>query len=104
MAHTTLQFGRLVVFTARYPAAYVVKVSQGMYSEAGIPDILCILDGHYFGFEVKRPVLGKLSKLQEVAMGKIEKAGGTAAVVSWPEEAYRVIDIWRGEHGKGTAG
>ena len=41
----------------KYPDAFVVKISQGAYSEAGIPDILMIKDGHYFGFEVKRPVV-----------------------------------------------
>ena len=38
---------------AKYPKAYVVKISQSMYSQAGIPDIMMIYCGHYFGFEVK---------------------------------------------------
>lgn len=50
---------------AKYPKAYVVKISQSMYSQAGIPDIMMIYCGHYFGFEVKRPVVGVPSKLQE---------------------------------------
>lgn len=38
----------------RYPDAFVAKISQGAYSQAGIPDVMFIKDGHYFGFEVKR--------------------------------------------------
>ena len=85
----------------RYPHAYIAKIAQGEYSQGGIPDILFILDGHYFAFEVKRPIFGELSKLQIVAIKKIRQAGGTAAVVSWPEEAINEIDAWR--TGKGTS-
>ena len=49
----------------KYPDAFVVKISQGAYSEGGIPDVLMVKGGHYFGFEVKRPVVGIRSKLQE---------------------------------------
>jgi len=80
-----------------YPKAYIVKIAQGAYSQGGLPDLLFILDGHYFGFEVKRPVFGKVSKLQEAAIRKINAAGGTAAVVTYPEEAVGTIKRWFGE-------
>lgn len=76
----------------KYPDAFVVKISQGAYSEGGIPDVLMIKDGHYFGFEVKRPVVGIHSKLQEETVRKIQAAGGTAAFVCWPEEAIREVE------------
>lgn len=76
----------------RYPDAFVVKISQGAYSEGGIPDVLMIKDGHYFGFEVKRPVVGIRSKLQEQTARMIQAAGGTAAFVCWPEEAIREVE------------
>lgn len=76
----------------KYPDAFVVKISQGAYSEAGIPDILMIKDGHYFGFEVKRPVVGIRSKLQEETVRRIHAAGGTVAFVRWPEEAIREVE------------
>jgi len=75
----------------QFPDAYVFKISQGAYSHGGIPDIACILGGHYFAFEVKRPVLGKVSRLQEAAIQKIRQAGGTADVITWEEEAVRCI-------------
>lgn len=80
----------------QFPDAYVAKIAQGMYSQGGIPDVLCILGGHYFGFEIKRPVFGIPSRLQLAVIEKIRNAGGTAAVVSWPEEAVEIIENWRG--------
>jgi len=76
----------------KYPDAFVVKISQGAYSEGGIPDVLMIKDGHYFGFEVKRPVVGIRSKLQEETVRKIQAAGGTATFVRWPEEAIMEVE------------
>lgn len=77
---------------AKYPEAFIVKISQSLYSQAGIPDILMIHNGHYFGFEVKRPVVGIPSKLQEETIRKITAAGGTALFVRWPEEAIQAVD------------
>lgn len=81
----------------QFPNAYIAKIAQGMYSQGGIPDVLCVLDGHYFGLEIKRPIFGEISKLQEAAMERIRRSGGTAAVVSWPEEAAGIIEDWRSE-------
>ena len=75
----------------RYPDAFVAKISQGAYSQAGIPDVMFIKDGHYFGFEVKRPVVGIRSKLQEQTVRMIQAAGGTAVFVCWPEEAIAEV-------------
>lgn len=74
-----------------YPMAFVRKISLGPYSQGGFPDILCILDGHYFGFEVKRPVVGELSALQRRVIEEIRESGGTVAVVSYPEEAIETV-------------
>lgn len=76
----------------RYPSAFVAKIAQGCYSQAGIPDIMVIIDGHYFGFEVKRPLLGSLSDVQRRTIAWIRAAGGTAEAVTWPEECFRIID------------
>ena len=45
-----------------YPKALVVKIAQGEYSQAGIPDLMVIIDGHFFGFEIKRPYFHKKPK------------------------------------------
>lgn len=81
----------------KYPEAFVVKIAQGAYSQGGLPDILVVLDGHYFGFEVKRPLIGEVSRLQEMTIARIRTAGGTAEVISWPEEAIQAIERWRGK-------
>lgn len=79
----------------RYKDAFIRKISQGAYSEGGTPDIMFIYDGHYFGFEIKRPVIGEPTKLQTKTIESIRRAGGTAACISWPEEAVRIIEDWR---------
>ena len=76
----------------KYPDAFIRKIAQGAFSEAGIPDILMIKDGHYFGFEVKRPVVGIRSKVQEETVRQIKAAGGTAEFVVWPEQAIEVVE------------
>lgn len=83
---------------AKYPKAFIRKISQGLYSEAGTPDILMIHEGHYYGFEVKRPVVGVPSKLQEETIRQITAAGGTALFVRWPEEAIQAVEQYRNEY------
>lgn len=80
----------------RYPEAVTKKIAQGYYSQNGIPDIMFIKGGHYFGFEVKRPILGTLSGIQKQTITQIRDAGGTAEVISYPEEAIRVIEDYFG--------
>jgi len=75
-----------------HPDAFIWKVQAGPYCRQGIPDICMILDGHAFFFEVKRPEGGRLSKLQEITIEKINAAGGTAAVVSYPADCQRIIE------------
>ena len=74
-----------------YPDAFVWKAAAGPYSRGGIPDICAIIAGHFFGFEVKRPEVGRLSKIQEQTIKEINAAGGTAAVVSYPEQVEKII-------------
>jgi len=75
----------------RFPGAFVRKIAQGAYSEGGTPDIMVIWHGHYFGFEVKRPVVGEPSKLQEKAVEQICAAGGIAEFITWPEQAISTM-------------
>ena len=75
-----------------YPAAFVWKAAAGPYSQGGIPYICAIINGICLGFVLKRPELGRLSKIQEQAIKKINAAGGTAAVVSYPADCQRIIE------------
>lgn len=75
-----------------YPQGTVWKEAAGPYSKQGIPDVTFILDGRYYGFEVKRPFLGVLSRIQEQTIKKIRAAGGIAEVVTFPEEVLKIIE------------
>lgn len=71
---------------------FAFKEHGGLYSTAGIPDIICCYRGKFVSFEVKTPS-GKLSKLQEITIKRINEAGGMAfKVVSLQE----VKDILKG--------
>ena len=75
----------------QYPGAFVWKAQAGPYCRQGIPDICAIINGHFFGLEVKRPEVGRLSKIQEQTIKEINAAGGTAAVVSFQEQVEKII-------------
>lgn len=78
-----------------YPAAFVWKAAAGPYSQQGIPDVCAIIDGHFFGFEIKRPYIGETSEIQKRTIELINAAGGTATVVSFWQQAKEVIDKWK---------
>jgi Holliday junction resolvase len=64
------------------------KQWQGLGSEKGIPDIICIINGIYTAIEVKAPK-GKLSEHQIKWQNRIEEAGGKYIV------ARSVLDVIR---------
>lgn len=84
------------------PGAFVWKAAAGPYSRQGIPDVCAVIDGHFFGFEIKRPYIGTPTKLQEQTIRQIKAAGGTAAVVSFREQAKEVIDEWKRTAAQGS--
>ena len=81
---------RILEYLKTLPDCFAWKEHGGMYGTAGIPDIICCMDGRFFAFEVKNEN-GKATKLQEATIRKIKAAGGTAAVVRSVEEVEDVI-------------
>ena len=73
------------------PSSFVWKAAAGPYSRQGIPDICAVVNGRYYGFEVKRPFIGVLSKIQERTILQIRAAGGKAYVVTYPDEVTRIL-------------
>jgi hypothetical protein len=73
------------------PECFFWKEHGGMYGTAGIPDIIACIRGHFYGFEVKTDK-GKPTKLQEAAIRRIRKCGGTAGVVRSVEDVKDLID------------
>lgn len=75
-----------------YPDAFVWKAAAGPYSRQGIPDVCAVIGGRYYGFEVKRPYIGVLSRIQEQTIERIRAAGGIAEVVCLPEDVERIME------------
>lgn len=75
-----------------YPDAFIWKAAAGPYSRQGIPDVCAVIGGRYYGFEVKRPYIGVLSRIQEQTIERIRAAGGIAGVVCLPEDVERIIE------------
>lgn len=75
-----------------YPEGFAWKEAAGPYSRQGIPDVSFVKDGQYYGFEVKRPYIGVLSKIQEQTIKRIRAAGGIAEVVTFPEEVRKIVE------------
>lgn len=72
------------------PRCFAWKTHGGMYGTAGIPDIIACIDGRFYAFEVKQPG-GRLTRLQEVTLGKIRAASGAAYMVTSVEDVSAAI-------------
>lgn len=73
------------------PHCFCWKEHGGIYSTAGIPDIICCIAGRFVAFEVKTPT-GKLTKLQETTLQRIRKAKGKAYKVTSVEEVKSILE------------
>ena len=73
------------------PECWCFKVLGGGSQSRGVPDIVGCWRGRFFALEVKRPQLGRLSKLQAYVIGQIQKAGGLVAVVRSLEEVRELL-------------
>ena len=68
------------------------KIHGGdLYQETGIPDLLCCLNGWFFGIEVKDPG-GKPSAIQLVQGARIKKAGGHFLIAKSLQEVKDYIE------------
>jgi hypothetical protein len=77
------------------PRCFAWKEHIGMYGTAGVPDVICCLDGRFFAFEVKTPE-GRLTKLQEHTIQGIKDAGGHAFVVRSVDDVKAVLWAYAG--------
>ena len=78
------------------PDCFCWKTHGGVYGTAGIPDIVCCIGGRFVAFEVKTPS-GKLTKLQEIMIRRIEAAKGKAYKVSSVEEVKKILEYLEDE-------
>lgn len=69
-----------------------LKIHGSAYQVGGIPDLIGIVNGHFFGLEVKMP--GKddtVTRKQQWFLEQIRQHGGTSAVVMNPKEALAIV-------------
>lgn len=82
---------RIMDYLKCIPHCFCWKEHGGMYGTAGIPDIICCIDGDFFAFEVKTAV-GRTTKLQDVTIRKIQESGGIAVVVRSVDEVKKILE------------
>lgn len=82
---------KIIDYLRTLPDCFYWKAQAGAYSKRGVPDVCCIYRGTFYGFEVKRPWIGRLSKLQQQAIRGINDAGGKAYVVSFVEDVEKIM-------------
>ncbi|GHV05982.1 hypothetical protein FACS1894217_03790 [Clostridia bacterium] len=73
------------------PNCFFWKEHGGQYGTAGLPDLICCINGRFVAFEVKTPV-GKLTKLQEITIQRIKDSKGEAYKVTSVEDVRAVIN------------
>jgi hypothetical protein len=78
------------------PGCFAWKEHGGMYGTAGIPDIIACINGRFFAFEVKAPN-GKLSKIQEITLQRIQDAKGYAFKVTSVKEVTQILERLEGD-------
>jgi hypothetical protein len=72
------------------PRCFCWKQHGGQFGTAGLPDIICCINGRFVAFEVKTPA-GKLTKLQDITIQKINAANGNAYKVTSLQEVREII-------------
>lgn len=73
------------------PKTYAWKDQAGPYQQKGLPDVCAIIDGKFYGFEVKRPFFGQPTEIQLQTHKKMREAGATVHVVSYVSEVKEII-------------
>lgn len=71
---------------------FCFKVHGTSHMMAGLPDLICCVDGLFVGMEVKHPETeGNLSARQRLVQNDIRKAQGIAEVVTCVDDALEII-------------
>lgn len=89
---TRLQQKIRAALKLRYPKSWWVKFHGGMFSAAGIPDLIGVVNGRPFFFEVKCPgKLRTLSPIQAYVIDQLQRAGACACTITSVEEALAIV-------------
>lgn len=75
-----------------------LKIHGSSHQQAGIPDLIGLVEGIFYGLEVKMPdKRDNTTKLQDHFLTTIRKEGGVSAVVTSPKEALAIVKESLGE-------
>lgn len=80
-------------YLSKLPDWWGFKVQGGGSQMRGVPDIVGCYRGLFVGFEVKRPVVGRISELQKHRIEQIKSAGGQAFVVYGVEDVKQALAV-----------
>lgn len=80
-------------YLGKLPGWWGFKVQGGGSQMRGVPDIVGCYRGLFVAFEVKRPVVGKLSELQKHRIEQIKSAKGNVYVVYSVEDVKKALDM-----------
>jgi hypothetical protein len=72
------------------PQCFAWKEHGGQYGTAGLPDLIACIGGRFVAFEVKTPS-GKLTKLQEITLQRINAAKGSTYKVTSVDEVKTIV-------------
>src|SRR3546814_18048182 len=81
--------GRVLTAVKRkFPDALIQKLHGGPYQTAGLPDLIIVIEGRIYGFEVKQQRLGERPEhayerapiLQNAPLAHLRRTGGDAPV------------------------
>ena len=71
---------------------WAFKIHGGPHQRAGLPDVVGVRAGTFFGLEVKLPGKEKnLTEIQAATLRRIRKAGGISAMVTSVDQAKEVV-------------
>jgi len=82
---------QIMKYLKALPECFYWKQHGGQFGTSGLPDIICCINGRFVAFEVKQPS-GRLTKLQEVTIRRINEAKGVACKVTSLEEVKNIIN------------
>jgi hypothetical protein len=85
----------------KYPDGLFTKIHVSVFANAGIPDLLCCVEGLYIAIEIKVPGR-KASPNQAYFMSRIERAKGSAGIATTIQEALQIVAQALKKHQKRT--
>lgn len=78
----------IVRYLKNVGAWHVVTTGVG---RSGVPDLLVCYRGFFVALEVKKPVGGKVSKLQQIELDRLRRAGARGGVVTSVDQVKELL-------------